>query len=154
MAIYDAQPWLFGIIHSQMHMVWVDTVGGKLKTDYRYSSQLCYNNFPFPNITVKQNETLNLYVFSILDECGKHLEKTMAQHYDPDKMPKWVKEAHQNLDEAVEDIYRLGNPFKSDTERLEFLFKMYEEMAKKGMLFSKVKPAKKGRRNEYGKIAK
>src|SRR5690606_37099551 len=85
MAIYDAQPWLFGVIHSKMHMVWVNAVGGKLKTDYRYSAKLCYNTFPFPDITVKQKETLNLYVFAILDERAKHPEKTMAQLYDPDK---------------------------------------------------------------------
>ncbi len=143
MAIYDAQPWLFGVIHSKMHMVWVDAVGGKLKTDYRYSAKLCYNTFPFPDITVKQKETLNLYVFAILDERAKHPEKTMAQLYDPDKMPKGLREAHQNLDKAVEDIYRLGNPFKSDTERLEFLFKLYEEMIQKDTLFAKQKKTKK-----------
>src|SRR5690606_30486538 len=143
MAIYDAQPWLFGVIHSKMHMVWVNAVGGKLKTDYRYSAKLCYNTFPFPDITVKQKETLNLYVFAILDERAKHPEKTMAQLYDPDKMPKGLREAHQNLDKAVEDIYRLGNPFKSDTERLEFLFKLYEEMIQKDTLFAKQKKTRK-----------
>lgn len=143
MAIYDAQPWLFGVIHSKMHMVWVDAVGGKLETRYRYSAKLCYNTFPFPDITVKQKETLNLYVFAILDERAKHPEKTMAQLYDPDKMPKGLREAHQNLDKAVEDIYRLGNPFKSDTERLEFLFKLYEEMIQKDTLFAKQKKTKK-----------
>lgn len=143
MAIYDAQPWLFGVIHSKMHMVWVRAVGGRLKTDYRYSAKLCYNTFPFPDITVKQKETLNLYVFAILDERAKHPEKTMAQLYDPDKMPKGLREAHQNLDKAVEDIYRLGNPFKSDTERLEFLFKLYEEMIQKDTLFAKQKKTRK-----------
>lgn len=143
MAIYDAQPWLFGVIHSKMHMVWVNAVGGKLKTDYRYSAKLCYNTFPFPDITVKQKETLSLYVFAILDERAKHPEKTMAQLYDPNKMPKGLREAHQNLDKAVEDIYRLGNPFKSDTERLEFLFKLYEEMIQKDTLFAKEKKTRK-----------
>ncbi|HAO06405.1 MAG TPA: SAM-dependent methyltransferase [Chryseobacterium sp.] len=139
LAVYDIEPWLFGVIHSRMHMVWVDAVGGKLETRYRYSAKLCYNTFPFPDITLKQKETLNLYVFAILDERAKHPEKTMAQLYDPDKMPKSLREAHQNLDKAVEDIYRLGNPFKSDTERLEFLFKLYEEMVKKDTLFAKQK---------------
>lgn len=143
LAVYDIEPWLFGVIHSKMHMVWVNAVGGKLKTDYRYSAKLCYNTFPFPDITVKQKETLNLYVFAILDERAKHPEKTMAQLYDPDKMPKGLREAHQNLDKAVEDIYRLGNPFKSDTERLEFLFKLYEEMIQKDTLFAKQKKTRK-----------
>lgn len=137
--IFNAKAWIFGVLTSHVHMVWVKAVGGRLKTDYRYSSQLCYNNFPFPDITTKQKETLNLYVYSILDERAKHPEKTMAQLYDPDKMPAGLRKAHQDLDKAVEDIYRLGNPFKSDTERLEFLFKMYEEMVKRDTLFGKRK---------------
>lgn len=142
MAIYDAQPWLFGVIHSKMHMVWVNAVGGKLKTDYRYSAKLCYNTFPFPDITLKQKENLNLYVFAILDERAKHPEKTMAQLYDPDKMPKGLRQAHEELDRAVEQCYRL-QPFTTDTERLEYLFRMYEEMTQSGTLFSKQKPAKR-----------
>ena len=101
LAIYDAQPWLFGVIHSKMHMVWVNAVGGKLKTDYRYSAKLCYNTFPFPGISLKQKENLNLYVFAIMDERARHPEKTMAQLYDPDKMPKGLRQAHEELDRAV-----------------------------------------------------
>ncbi|WP_152268038.1 DNA methyltransferase [Agriterribacter humi] len=142
MAIYDAQPWLFGVIHSKMHMVWVRAVGGKLKTDYRYSVKLCYNTFPFPDITLKQKENLNLYVFTILDERAKHPEKTMAQLYDPNKMPKGLRQAHEELDRAVEQCYRI-QPFASDTERLEYLFKMYEEMTKKDTLFAKQKKPRK-----------
>jgi hypothetical protein len=142
MAIYDAQPWLFGVIHSKMHMVWVDAVGGKLETRYRYSAKLCYNTFPFPEITLKQKENLNLYVFGILDERAKHPEKTMAQLYDPEKMPIGLRKAHQELDRAIEQCYRL-QPFTSDTERLEYLFKMYEEMTKNGTLFEKQKKTKK-----------
>src|SRR5690606_2333654 len=141
--IYDANSLIFGILTSKMHNVWVKFTAGKMRTDYRYSIFLCYNTFPFPDITVKQKETLNLYVFAILDERAKHPEKTMAQLYDPDKMPKGLREAHQNLDKAVEDIYRLGNPFKSDTERLEFLFKLYEEMIQKDTLFAKQKKTRK-----------
>ena len=141
MAIYDAQPWLFGVIHSKMHMVWVNAVGGKLKTDYRYSAKLCYNTFPFPDITLKQKENLNLYVFAILDERARHPEKTMAQLYDPDKMPKGLKQAHEELDRAVEQCYRL-QPFTSNTERLEYLFRMYEEMSKSGTLFDKQRKPK------------
>jgi len=141
MAIYDAQPWLFGVIHSKMHMVWVDAVGGKLETRYRYSAKLCYNTFPFPDISTKQKETLNLYVFAILDERAKHPEKTMAQLYEPDKMPKGLRQAHEDLDKAVEQCYRL-QPFTSDSERLEYLFKLYEEMTKSGTLFEKQKKTK------------
>ena len=141
MAIYNAQPWLFGVVTSRMHMVWVRNVGGKLKTDYRYSAKLCYNTFPFPDITTKQKENLNLYVFAILDERAKH-NKTMAQLYNPTTMPKGLLQAHQELDTAIEQCYRL-QPFKNDTERLEYLFKQYEEMLVKDTLFAKEKKTRK-----------
>lgn len=140
--IYDAEPLIFAILNSRMHMVWVKAVGGKLETRYRYSKDICYNTFPFPDITIKQKENLNLYVFTILDERAKYPEKTMAQLYDPDKMPKGLKQAHEELDCAVEQCYRL-QPFTSDTERLEYLFKQYEEMNKSGTLFEKQKKKKK-----------
>lgn len=142
MAIYHAQPWLFAVVTSRMHMVWVRNVGGKLKTDYRYSAKLCYNTFPFPDITTKQKENLNLYVFAILDERAKHPSKTMAQLYNPTTMPKGLLQAHQELDTAIEQCYRL-HPFKNDTERLEYLFKQYEEMLQKDTLFAKQKQARK-----------
>ncbi|SDL88182.1 class I SAM-dependent DNA methyltransferase [Chryseobacterium taihuense] len=141
--IYNAEPWVFGVLNSKMHMVWVDAVGGKLETRYRYSTNLCYNNFPFPNINEKQKLTINEYVFAILDERAKFPEKTMAWLYNPETMPKELKQAHQNLDKAIEEIYRMGNPFTSDAERLEHLFKRYDEMIKKDTLFAKQKKIKK-----------
>jgi len=125
--IADADPWLFGIVSSRMHMTWVRAVAGRLKTDYRYSSALCYNTFPFPDISEKQKETLEDHVFQVLDEREKHPEKTMAQLYDPDRMPDGLRQAHHDMDLAVEKCYR-GKPFASDEERLEYLFKLYEEM--------------------------
>ena len=142
MAIYDAEPWLFAVVTSRMHMTWVRAVGGKLKIDYRYSAKLCYNTFPFPEISTKQKENLNLYVFAILDERAKHPSRTMEQLYNPDTMPKGLLKAHQDLDEAIERCFRL-QPFKNDTERLEYLFKLYEEMIKKDTLFAKQKKTRK-----------
>ena len=142
MAIYDAEAWLFAVVTSRMHMVWVRAVGGKLETRYRYSAKLCYNTFPFPNISTKQKENLNLYVFAILDERAKHPSKTLAQLYNLDTMPKGLLKAHQELDTAIEQCYRL-QPFKNDTERLEYLFKLYEEMVKKDTLFAKQKKPRK-----------
>ncbi|UOE40322.1 class I SAM-dependent DNA methyltransferase [Chryseobacterium suipulveris] len=142
LAVYDAQPWLFGVLHSKMHMVWVDAVGGKLETRYRYSAKLCYNTFPFPPITEKDKHHISQYVFAVLDERSKFPEKTMAWLYNPDTMPKALKKAHQDLDLAIERIYRL-RPFESDAERLEFLFKMYDEMTKRDTLFAKSKKTKK-----------
>lgn len=140
--IYKVQPWLFGVISSRMHIVWVKAVAGRLKMDMQYSNTLCYNTFPFPDITTKQKENLNLYVFAILDERAKHPSKTMAQLYNPTTMPKGLLQAHQELDTAIEQCYRL-QPFKNDTERLEYLFKMYEEMVRKDTLFAKQKKRKK-----------
>lgn len=131
-------PWLFGVLHSKMHMVWVDAVGGKLKTDYRYSAKLCYNTFPFPTLNEKQKEIINQYVFAILDERAKYPEKTMAWLYNPETMPSGLKKAHHELDLAIERIYRLA-PFNSDEERLEYLFKLYDEMTKRETLFAKEK---------------
>ena len=142
MAVYDAEPWLFGMLHSKMHMVWVNAVGGKLKTDYRYSNTLCYNTFPFPNISEKQKETINQYVFLVLDERAKYSDKTMAWMYNPETMPAGLKQAHKDLDEAIERIYRLA-PFQNDAERLEYLFKLYEEMISTNTLFAKEKKSRK-----------
>src|SRR5699024_7887403 len=142
MAIYDAEPWLFGVLHSRIHMVWVDAVGGKLKTYYRYSAKLCYNTFPFPEVNDKQKHLLREYVFSILDARAKYPEKTMAWMYNPETMPSDLKKAHEELDTAVERIYRLA-PFRSDEERLEYLFKLYDEMIKKETLFAKEKKKRK-----------
>lgn len=140
--IGTSQPWLFGVLHSKMHMVWVDAVGGKLKTDYRYSAKLCYNTFPFPEIDVKQKTLLGQYVKSVFDERAKFSHKTMAWLYNPETMPQGLKQAHHELDLAVEQIYRL-RPFTSDAERLEFLFKRYEEMLRENTLFMKVKKRRK-----------
>lgn len=125
--VYDSEPWIFGVISSRMHMTWVRAVAGRLKTDYRYSSALCYNTFPFPPITETQKKELEKHVYRILEEREHHSEKTLAQLYDPDKMPQGLREAHHQLDLAVERCYR-SKPFESDEERLEYLFKLYEQM--------------------------
>src|SRR5690606_9048765 len=120
---------------------WVRAVAGRLKTDMQYSNTLCYNTFPFPTINEKQKETINQYVFSILDERAKYPEKTMAWMYNPETMPAGLKQAHHELDLAIERIYRLA-PLKSDEERLEYLFKLYDKMTKKETLFGQEKKIK------------
>lgn len=126
-AIYDAKPWIFGVVTSRMHMVWVRAVAGRLKTDYRYSAELCYNTFPFPDITDKQKQIIEMHVNNILEEREKYSDKTMAELYDPDKMPEGLRRAHHDLDLVIESCYR-RKPFESDEKRLEYLFKMYEIM--------------------------
>ena len=128
MAIYNAEPWLLGVLSSRMHMTWVRTVAGRLKSDYRYSSSICYNNFPFPEISTGQKKELDAAVQEVLVERERHFPKTIAQLYDPDTMPSSLLAAHHALDAAVEKCYRT-KPFTSDEERLEYLFAFYDKMA-------------------------
>ncbi len=132
-SIPSANPLVFGIISSKMHMAWVRTVAGQLETRIRYSAGLCYNTFPIPKLTKDQIKNITMHVEEVLEEREKYSQKTMAQLYDPDKMPDGLREAHHNLDLAVDRIYRT-KPFASDEERLEHLFKLYEEMTAKEKL--------------------
>ncbi len=129
-AVYDAELWLFALLTSKIHNVWVRTVGGRLKTDYRYSATLCYNTFPFPKITEEQKERLTELAEEVLLTRENHTEMTLGEMYNPETMPDDLKEAHHALDIAVEQCYR-PEPFTSDDERLEYLFKLYERMTKK-----------------------
>ena len=123
--IYDAEPWVFGLLHSRMHIAWVSAVGGRLKTDFGYSATLCYNTFPVPPLPESQRELLSERAFAVLEAREHHSNKSLAQLYDPEKMPGELLEAHQFLDAAVDQLYR-KRPFQSDDERLELLFDMYE----------------------------
>ena len=126
-AIYDPEIYVLSIVSSCMHMTWVRAVAGRLKNDYRYSSVICYNTFPMPPLSISQKQELETHVYRILEEREAHSEKTLAQLYDPDKMPLGLREAHRQNDLAVERIYR-SKPFESDEERLAYLFKLYEQM--------------------------
>ncbi len=125
--LYDADTYIFAMISSNMHMTWIRAVAGRFETRISYSATICYNTFPFPDINDEQKRQLEQHVFNVLDEREQHSEKTMAQLYDPDKMPAGLRKAHHEMDLAVEQCYR-PQPFKSDEERLEYLFKLYEKM--------------------------
>jgi len=128
--VYNAKPWLFAILTSKLHNIWVQAVSGRLETRIQYSNTICYNTFPFPNITKSQKELLAEHTFRILEERERYSEKTLAQLYDPEKMPEGLRQAHYELDLAVERCYR-KKPFTSDKERLEYLFKLYQKMVRK-----------------------
>lgn len=128
-AIYNAPIWLFGILTSRIHMDWVRAVGGRLKTDYRYSAGLCYNTFPFPKLTETKKKEIETAAEEVLLTREDYPGATLADLYDPDKMPKELLEAHQKLDDVVESCYP-GYPFANDEARLECLFKLYEKMTK------------------------
>jgi hypothetical protein len=128
--IPNATLFEFSVIHSKMHIVWIKAVCGSLETRIRYSSALGYNTFPFPNITPNQKASLASHAYNILEEREKYPEKTLADLYDPDKMPDGLREAHKYLDLAIDQIYR-SKPFESNEDRLAHLFKLYEEMTAK-----------------------
>jgi len=119
----------FGIIESKLHMVWVKAVSGKLKNDIRYSSTLCYNTFPFPKISAEKKAEIESAAEDVLVTREFYPDKTLAELYDPDKMPQDLRDAHEKLDDIVESCYP-GYPFVSDEARLECLFKLYEKMTK------------------------
>jgi hypothetical protein len=132
-AIYDAEKYLFALLCSRLHLVWVGTVCGRLKTDIRYSNTLGWNTFPVPELSDEDKEALTKTAEGILLARDTYFDKTIAELYDPDHMQKdfpelW--EAHQRNDEVLETIYN-GRPFKNDTERLEHLFARYSAMVGK-----------------------
>lgn len=147
-AIYNPEPWVFAVVSSKLHNAWVRAVAGRMRTDIRYSSGLCYNTFPFPEITEQQKNNLAYHALEVLQERELHSEKTIAELYDPTKMPEGLRQAHKLLDEEVELLY-YSRPFHNDEERLEHLFKLYEEMIAKEQtpLFATQKKQRKGKRH-------
>jgi hypothetical protein len=128
--LIDAPLFLFSLISSHMHRVWVVTVSGYLGTGIRYSSTLSYNTFPFPDINKEKFFLLEKNALNILDQREKYSEMTIEELYDPDKMPLPLRDAHKELDLEIERCYR-EKPFVNDEERLEYLFTMYESMIDK-----------------------
>ena len=128
-AVYDAKLWLFAILESRMHMAWIRTVCGKLKTDFRYSNTLGYNTFPVPELTDEVKNKLNQSARNILFARENHSEKTLAELYDPEKMPDDLRQVHIQNDLLVDSLYKTTR-FRNDEERLSRLFELYEQMAK------------------------
>lgn len=126
-AVYDSDYWLFGILNSKIHNVWVRAVAGALENRIRYAATLCYNTFPFPKLNTLRKEELSELAKEILLVRAEHTEMTLGDMYDPDSMPEDLRAAHHALDLAVERCYR-EKPFESDEERLEFLFKQYVKL--------------------------
>ena len=128
--IYDYSNWILGIIISKMQIVWMKPLCGRLGTSFRYSSSICYNSFPFPTISEEKKKQIEEAAENVLVTRAFYPEKTLAELYDPDKMPEDLKEAHAVLDDIVESCYP-GYPFANDEARLECLFKLYEKMTNK-----------------------
>jgi hypothetical protein len=125
--IKDADLWLFGILTSRAHMVWLRYVGGRLESRYQYSIGIVYNTFPWPEATEKHREKIRSLAQCVLDARAEFPNSTLADLYDVDVMPLQLRKAHQDLDKAVDKLYR-PNPFTDDRDRVEHLFGLYEKL--------------------------
>ena len=128
--LYDAPIWCLSIIASRIHLIWIGTVCGRMKTDFSYSNKMGWYTFPLPSLTEKNRVDLTKSAEDILLAREAHFPATIADLYDPETMPQNLKDAHDRNDEVLERIY-IGRRFKNDTERLEKLFELYTKMTGK-----------------------
>ena len=120
-SLYD-----FGVLTSLAHNDWMRLVAGRLKSDYRYSSTVVYNTFPFPEANNEQKANIRHLAEEILMAREAYPNKTLAELYDPNKMPSDLLNAHRMLDKAVDELYKAGG-FRNASERVEHLLKLYEK---------------------------
>lgn len=140
MSIPDGTLYHFGILMSKIHMTWVKYICGRLKSDYRYSKDIVYNNYPFPKEpSEKQIKKIEEKAQAVLDVRASFPNSSLADLYDPLTMPPTLVKAHNELDKAVDLAYR-SSAFTSEANRMEFLFELYEKYT--ADLFTKEKPKK------------
>ena len=116
--IPDATLYHFGVLESNVHMAWVRAVCGRLKSDYRYSKDIVYNNFPWPNPTEEQKEKIEQTAQAILDARAKYPDSSLADLYDERTMPMELRKAHKDNDKAVLEAY--GFDVKTMNEELAY----------------------------------
>ncbi len=127
LTIDNASLYEFGILQSKIHMVWVNYVCGRIKSDYRYSNEIVYNNFPWPKKTnAKNKKTVETKAQKILDIRAEFVNSSLADLYDPLTMPPKLVKAHQELNKAVDLCYRTKT-FTTEILRIEFLFDLYNQ---------------------------
>jgi len=142
----NATRYEFGFLSSTMHMAWVRQFCGRLKSDFRYSKDIVYNNYPWPqDVDPKAKAAVETAAQAVLDARSAHPKSTLADLYDPLAMPPNLRAAHNDLDKAVDRCYR-KQPFTSERERVEFLFELYQKLA--APLSAEAKPAKKSRKKK------
>ena len=125
LVIEHAEKWLFALLSSAAHAVWLKNIGGRLKSDYRYSPGLVYNTFPWPELDADSKHRLSESAETIVAARSNHAGASLADLYDPDSMPADVRAAHRANDRLVDRLYR-AKAFDNERERIEFLFKLYE----------------------------
>ena len=127
-AIYECEPWIFGVISSRIHMAWIRTVCGALETRIRYSSRLGYNTFPFPAISEEQKSQITSLVVDIIAERENYSEISLGALYSD--LPQSLLTLHGYLDKTIDSCYS-GSPFENDMDRLAVLFQLYEKLSNK-----------------------
>jgi hypothetical protein len=143
-AIPNATPFHFGVLSSSMHMAWMRQVCGRLKSDYRYSNKLVYNNYPWPEApSAKQHAAVEAAAQTVLDVRKGFHNASLADLYDPLAMPPALAKAHAELDRAVDLCYR-PQPFQNDRQRVEHLFALYEKLTAPLIAPAKKRRSKKG----------
>lgn len=125
--IQSSDLYVFGVLLSLIHMVWMKTTSGRLKSDYSYSVQLTYNNFPWPEVNDKDKKKIEDLAQAVLDARLEFPESSLADLYDPRTMPPALVRAHTDLDRAVDKLYRASG-FKNDSERVQWLLGMWEKL--------------------------
>jgi hypothetical protein len=149
LVIPNANIFHFGVLTSQMHMAWVKYTCGRLKSDYRYSNKIVYNNYPWPKVVSAKNKQLvEAKAQAVLNARAAFPNSSLADLYDPLTMPPALVKAHQALDKAVDLCYR-PQPFTNETARIEFLFELYNQYT-----MPLLKPEKKTKKNTVTKTKK
>ncbi|PPF28181.1 MULTISPECIES: DNA methyltransferase [unclassified Rathayibacter] len=115
----------FALLNSEIHMDWVRTVGGRLKSDYRYSKDVVYNNFVFPDFDASASDELAMLAGAVLTARASYPDRTLAWLYDETTMPRALREAHSELDERVASLYR-ATPFRAAEERVAHLLELHQ----------------------------
>ncbi len=138
-------PFHFGVLTSAMHMAWMRYTCGRLESRYSYSNTIVYNNFPWCEPNDKQQKAIEQAAERVLAVRAEFPESSLADLYDPLTMPPALVKAHQDLDKAVDTAYR-AKPFTSETERVEYLFLLYEQYT--ANLFTESKPKRTGQRKK------
>jgi len=124
--VVGANLYHFGVISSLMHMAWVRHICGRLKSDYRYSNELVYNNYPWPEVPSKSNmKAVEKAAEAVINIRGRH-KNTLAELYDPLSMPKDLLQAHQELDRCVDLCYR-SQKFVNERKRIEYLLELFKK---------------------------
>jgi hypothetical protein len=144
LTVAGATLYHFGVMSSAMHMAWVRYTCGRLKSDYRYSKDVVYNNYPWPKMSGKDHtQSVERAAQAVIDARAKYPDSSLADLYDPLSMPTELTRAHQHLDQAVDSAYG-KRTFSSDADRVAFLFGLYQEYS--SLLPTEPKKTKKARK--------